>query len=147
MCLFSLHSSPSLSHLLLPIPFSIFFQYGIPSRVRCDHGGENNAICLFMDVFRGSTQGSASRGRSTHNQRIEGRCLERRNKCLPFLVHISGEQRKNELQQNARLGSSLCLPASDKLRLRTARHIRFLSEVVWHNSCNITLISKVYLGR
>lgn len=46
-------------------------QYGIPSRVRCDHGGENNAVCLFMNVFRGFTRGSALRGRSTHNQRIE----------------------------------------------------------------------------
>ncbi|XP_062312232.1 uncharacterized protein LOC134017000 [Osmerus eperlanus] len=40
-------------------------QFGVPSRVRCDYGGKNNAICLFMDVFRGSTRGS------THNQRIE----------------------------------------------------------------------------
>ncbi|XP_067098396.1 uncharacterized protein [Osmerus mordax] len=33
-------------------------QFGVPSRVRCDYGGENNAICLFMDVFRRSTRGS-----------------------------------------------------------------------------------------
>ncbi len=55
-------------------------QYGVPSRVRCDQGGENNAVCLFIEVFRGSARGSALRGRSTHNQRIErlwGRCLER----------------------------------------------------------------------
>lgn len=46
-------------------------QYGVPSRVRCDQGGENNAVCMFMEVFRGSARGSALRGRSTHNQRIE----------------------------------------------------------------------------
>ncbi|XP_049333345.1 uncharacterized protein LOC111188803 [Astyanax mexicanus] len=46
-------------------------QYGVPSRVRCDHGGENNGMCLFMDIFQGSSRGSALRGRSTHNQRIE----------------------------------------------------------------------------
>lgn len=46
-------------------------RFGVPSRVRCDHGGENNAVCLFMDVFRGPARGSALRGRSTHNQRIE----------------------------------------------------------------------------
>lgn len=45
--------------------------YGIPSRVRCDHGGENNDICLMMNVLRGYDRGSALRGRSTHNQRIE----------------------------------------------------------------------------
>lgn len=41
------------------------------SRVRCDQGGGNNAVCLFVEVFRGSGRGSASRWRSTHNQRIE----------------------------------------------------------------------------
>lgn len=42
-------------------------QYEIPSRVHCDHGGENNAV---KNVFQGF-RGSALRGRSTHNQRIE----------------------------------------------------------------------------
>ncbi|XP_041912141.1 uncharacterized protein LOC121677456 [Alosa sapidissima] len=46
-------------------------QHRVPSRVRCDYGRENNAVCLFMEVFRGSNRGSAMRGRSTHNQRIE----------------------------------------------------------------------------
>ncbi len=46
-------------------------KYGVPSRVRTDHGGENNAVCLFMNLFRGNERGSALRGRSTHNQRIE----------------------------------------------------------------------------
>lgn len=45
--------------------------YGPPSRVRTDRGGENNAICLMMNIFRGFHRGSALRGRSTHNQRIE----------------------------------------------------------------------------
>lgn len=46
-------------------------RYGVPSRVRCDDGGENNDVCLFMNVYRGSERGSAIRGRSVHNQRIE----------------------------------------------------------------------------
>ncbi|XP_033971364.1 uncharacterized protein LOC117470659 [Trematomus bernacchii] len=46
-------------------------KYGVPSRVRTDHGGENNSVCLMMNIFRGSHRGSALRGRSTHNQRIE----------------------------------------------------------------------------
>lgn len=46
-------------------------KYGVPSRVRTDHGGENTAVWLMMNMFRGSHRGSALRGRSTHNQRIE----------------------------------------------------------------------------
>jgi len=46
-------------------------QYGVRLRIRCDQGEENNAVCRFMEVFRGSDRGSALRGRSTHNQRIE----------------------------------------------------------------------------
>lgn len=45
--------------------------YGVPSRVRTERGGENNAVCLMMNVLRGFHCGSALRGRSTHNQRIE----------------------------------------------------------------------------
>ena len=45
--------------------------YGIPSRMRCDHGGENNDVCSLMEVLRGDGRGSAMRGASMHNQRIE----------------------------------------------------------------------------
>ena len=43
--------------------------YGLPSRVRVDHGGENNDICDLMELLQG--RGSAIRGTSVHNQRIE----------------------------------------------------------------------------
>ncbi|XP_013889899.1 uncharacterized protein LOC106537082 [Austrofundulus limnaeus] len=46
-------------------------RYGPPSRVRTDRGGENNSVCAMMNIFRGHDRGSALRGRSTHNQRIE----------------------------------------------------------------------------
>jgi len=46
-------------------------KYGLPSRVRTDHGGENTAVWVIMNTMRGSDRGSALRGRSTHNQRIE----------------------------------------------------------------------------
>ncbi|XP_078021613.1 uncharacterized protein LOC144461816 [Epinephelus lanceolatus] len=46
-------------------------RYGVPSRIRCDYRGENNAVCLFMNIYRGSERESAIRGRSVHNQQIE----------------------------------------------------------------------------
>uniref|UniRef100_A0A3Q1J714 Integrase catalytic domain-containing protein n=1 Tax=Anabas testudineus TaxID=64144 RepID=A0A3Q1J714_ANATE len=46
-------------------------RYGVPSRVRTDRGGENNAVALMMNIFRGRQRGSALQGRSVHNQRIE----------------------------------------------------------------------------
>jgi len=46
-------------------------EFGIPSHVRSDKGGENILVCLFMVAYRGPGRASHIAGSSVHNQRIE----------------------------------------------------------------------------
>jgi hypothetical protein len=59
------------SQAVLRLFVSAATEYGLPSRVRSDHGYENIEVAFLMNTLRGNHRGSHITGRSVHNQRIE----------------------------------------------------------------------------
>ena len=64
-------SSNNLSETVLGCFLKAVSNFGIPSRVRTDHGGENVKVWRFMEEQRGTGRSSYIAGRSVHNSRIE----------------------------------------------------------------------------
>ena len=61
-------------------------QFWLPSRVRCDQGGENYSIALHMLWHRGVDRRSVIVGSSVHNQRIE-RLWRDLHRCVTQLFY------------------------------------------------------------
>lgn len=64
-------SNNNLASTVLHLFVNATREYGVPSRVRCDHGVENVEVAQWMLVHMGTNRSSIITGSSVHNQRVE----------------------------------------------------------------------------
>ena len=68
MCTFLKASDNNRSTTVYKLFVAAVGEFGCPSRLRTDKGGENRLICQAMEKVRGADRGSAIQGKSVHNQ-------------------------------------------------------------------------------
>lgn len=86
MIVFMKCSSNNLSTTVYDSFLEALQSYSLPSRLRCDQGGENILVAAHMFEYRGTDRRSVIVGSSVHNQRIE-RLWRDMHRCVTQLFY------------------------------------------------------------